>query len=263
MEHLPRLDSDAFHFIASNRNLTKVKNLRSAIECGAKFVINTQRPISYLNFESQILMKYQSKVRITRAEATDMAKVAGIEGEKAVDSLLLYFAKKGLLLYFPKVLSLKNEVFISPNEVSQLICTVITTKSCKPDTAELQRAHQCYITHALLEEALFDFILNWCQRNKDKDVILGLLHKFSIAAEVSPDITFPGEPDPPKEGKVFTIPSLLVYDKPEVYQKTAGDIVIVYHAPTARAFLSETVFNKLLVKTINWCYPDRNCQDYG
>ena len=164
-------------------------------------------------------------------------------------------------MYFPEVASLKNEVFISPDEVSKLVCTVITTDSCQPDTAKLQRAYQRYITHALLEESLFNFILKRCQRNEDKDVILGLLHKFSIAAEVSPDTRFPEEPDPSKEGKVFMIPSLLVYDKPEAYQKTEGDIVVVYYIPTTRGFLTETVFNKLLVKTINWCYLNRNCQD--
>ena len=262
MEHLPRVDSDAFHFVAnSNPNVKRVNHLRSTILSGAKFVINMPRPISYLNFEIQILMKYLNEVRITRAEATDMANMAGIEGEKAVDLLLLYYAKKGFLLYFPEVASLKNEVFISPDEVSKLVCTVITTDSCQPDTAKLQRAYQRYITHALLEESLFNFILKRCQRNEDKDVILGLLHKISIAAEVSPDTRFPEEPDPSKEGKVFMIPSLLVYDKPKAYQKTEGDIVVVYYIPTTRGFLSETVFNKLLVKTINWCYPNRNCQD--
>ena len=54
------------------------------------------------------------------------------------------------------------------------------------------------------------------------------------------------------------IPSLLVYDKIEAYQKTEGDIIVVYYAP--RGFLSETVFNKLVVKTIKWCYLEMNCQ---
>ena len=257
MEHIPSDDEDAFHFIAnSNPNSEKVQHLRSTIVKGAKSAIDAQRPISYLNFEIQILKKYQHEVRIKRDKATDMAKVAGVEGEKAVDSMLLYFAKRGFLLYYPEVASLKNEIFVSPDEVSKLVCTVITTESCKPNTAELQHAYKRYIKHALLEESLFDFIL---KRYEDKDVVLGLLNKFSIAAEVPPDITFPGENITPKQGKVLMIPSLLVYDKAEAYQHTEKDIIVVYYAP--RGFLSETVFNKLLVKTINWCYSDRNCQD--
>ena len=160
MEHLPRLDSDAFHFIANSKpNVEKVNHLRLTILNGAKSVINVPRPISYLNFESQVLMKYQDEVSITRAKATDMAKVAGIEGENAVDQLLRHFTNKGILLYYPEVESLKNIIFISPDEVSKLVCTVITTESCQPDIAELQHAHVRYSTHALLEEALFDFIL--------------------------------------------------------------------------------------------------------
>ena len=261
MEHLPRCNSDAFHFIANNnRNVKEVDHLRLTIVSGAKLVINDPRPISYLNFEKQILMKYREEVRITRTKAVNIARIAGIEGERAVDLLLLHFANKGILLYYPEVESLKNEIFLSPDEVSKLVCTVITTESCQPDTAELQRAHQRYVTHALLEESLFDFILKDCGRYKDKDVILGLLNKFNIASEVPRDLTFPGELVTPKEGKVFMIPSLLVYDKAEAYQKAEGDIVVVYYAP--RGFLSETVFNKLLVKTINWCYPSMNSQDY-
>ena len=261
MEHLPNKDEDAFHFIANSKpNFDKVQHLRSTIVSGAELVINAQRPISYLNFESQILIKYKHEVRITRDEATDMAKVAGIEGDKAVDSLLLYFAQKGLLLYYPEVASLRNEIFISPDEVSQLVCTIITTKEHLPRSAELRLAYDRYVKYALLQEDLFNFILKKDKKVKDKDVILGLLNKFSIAAEVPPDIKFSDEQVTPKQGRVFVIPSLLVYDKTEAYQKTEYDIVVVYYAP--RGFLSETVFNKLLVKTINWCYPDRNCQDY-
>ena len=41
-----------------------------------------------------------------------------------------------------------------------------------------------------------------------------------------------------------------------IYQKTEDDIVVVYHVP--RGFIPETVFNKLLVETINWCRQGRH-----
>ena len=247
--------SEAFHFIAnSSPNVEVVTHLRWTILKGAEHVIKAQRPISYLNFESKILEKYQSEVRIRRTEAVDMARAAGIKGEEAVDALLRYFTNKGILLYYPEVKSLENEIFISPDEVSKLVCTVITTESCKPHSAALQRSYKRYEKYALLEESLFDFMLKQCGRDKDKDVILGLLDKFSIAAEVPVNTLFPEEFTAPKKGRVFMIPSLLVYDKTEGYRKAKDDIVVVHYAPNE--FLPETVFNKLLVKTINWCYQD-------
>ena len=39
-------------------------------------------PIVYLNFEGKILEKVQTAVRLTLEKATDLASMAGIEGEK-------------------------------------------------------------------------------------------------------------------------------------------------------------------------------------
>ena len=256
MDHLPTSDSEAFHFIAnSSRNAHKINHLRFTIVEGAKPVTKIPRPISYLNFEQQIVAEYENEVRIERTKATDMARVAGIEGEVAVDALLQYFTNKGILLYYPEIESLKNEIFISPNEVSKLVCTVITTESFRPTNA-LQCSYDRYNKHALLEESLFDFMLKKSGKYNDKGVILGLLHKFSIAAEVPPDTTFPREFPPSEKGKVFMIPSLLVYDNTATYQKTEDDIVVVYHVP--RGFIPETVFNKVLVETINWCHQGKS-----
>ena len=249
MDHLPTEESEAFHFITnSNPDTHRVNHLRFTIVEGAKPVTKVLRPISYLQFEQQILEEY--KGRIERTKATEMARLAGIKGEEKVDALLQYFTNKGILLYYPKIESLKNEIFISPNEVSELVCTVITTESFKPSNA-LQFSYDRYNKHALLEESLFDFMLKKCGKYNDKGVILGLLQKFSIAAEVPPATTFPGEIRPSGKGKVLIIPSLLVYDETATYQKTKDDIVVVYHVP--RGFLPETIFNKLLVETINWC----------
>ena len=103
-------------------------------------------------------------------------------------------------------------------------------------------------------------MLKHCGRYKDKNVILGLLDRFSIAAEVPADITFPGELSVPKKNRVFMVLSLLIYDKAKAFQKAKGNIVVVFCAP--ERFLPEMVLNKLLVRTISWCYYDRNHQVY-
>ena len=255
LEHLPQLREEAFHFLANSKPDPKsVNHLRATIVKAAELVITAQRPISYLKFEGKILEKLQqAEVRLSRTDATDIAKDAGIEGEQAVDALLWYFSNKGLLLYYPEVRSLKSEIFISPQEVSDLVCAVITTHDCQPRTADLQQSYRRYNRYALLEESLLIFILLQCGRSKDKEVVMGLLDKFNLATELPRNTRFSHETSKPisSASKVFIVPPLLVYDNLVLYRKQDGDIVVQYYFPDE--FLLESVFNQLLVKTIQWC----------
>jgi len=258
LEHLPRLKEDAFHFIGNSDPKPKVVNhLRNTIVKAAALVIAAERPISYLNFEGKVLEKeQQSTVRLNWDESVSIARESGIQGEQAVHALLQYFIYKGILLYYPEVKSLQNEIFISPQEVSDLVCTVITTHGCNPHTAKLQKSYKRYNEYAFLKESLLDYMLTESGRLKDKNVILGLLTKFNLAAEVPANTKFPNDFSVSENEKVYMVPSLLVYDKKDVYRKRRGDIVVVYHFPDE--FLPESVFNQLLVKATHWCC-ENNC----
>ena len=260
LEHLPRLNTHAFHFISNKvRRKAVINHLKSTILEGVHIVIKSQCPISYLKFEQQLL-EASYKVRLTRAEALYMGANAGLEGDD-VDPALLHYMKKGIILYYPEIESLKDKIFISPQEVSDLLSTVITTQSYEPDTANLQRACKRYEDFALLEEALFDWILSKSipDRSSDKDVIIGLLKKFSLAAEVPTSTKFDDEGPSilPQSGGVFFVPSLLVYDIRNVYEKKPGDIAVLFYFPDK--VLPESIFNQLLVKTINWCCTEGHC----
>ena len=250
LEHLPRLPEDCFYFIGNSKpDQNVVKHLRSTILKAVAWVICIPRPTSYLSFEEKILEL--KEVRIEKAKAVAIAKEAGIE-EFNVNAVLGYYTKKGILLYFPELESLKNEVFLLPEEVSDLVCTVITTLDCYPDTGDLQQSYERYKRYALLEGNLFDFMLSHCKRLKDRNIILGLLEKFSLAAKVPPRTKFPGEVSLSEPSEVYMVPSLLVYDQTnELRAKQVNDIAIAYYF--GGKFLPEAIFNKLLVRTIHWC----------
>jgi len=261
LEHLPRseypqdpFDRNCFYFIGNSAPDWEVVNrLRSKVLEAVKGVITIERPISYLSFEEMILQL--KEVRIEKARAVDIAKQAGIEGEQDVDALLHYYTKKGILLYFPEIESLKGEIFLDPQEVSNLICTVITTVDCLPDTFDLQQSYDRYQKRALLEGPLFDYMLSQCNRLKQKNIIVGLLEKFSLASKVPPATKFPGEGFIEEPDEVYMVPSLLVYDQAnELQAKESGDIAVVYYF--RGKFLPETIFSKLLVKTMHWCCKD-------
>ena len=260
LEHLPRSKEEAFHFLAnSNPDPKAVNHLRSTVLKAAELVISSKRPISYLKFEGKILEKMQqAKVRLSRADAVDMARDAGVHGEVAVDALLQYFTNKGILLYYSEVRSLRDEIFISPQEVSNLVCSVITTHECRPDTADLQKSYHRYDQYALLEEPLLNCILQQFGRSKDKEILLGLLDKFNLATEVPANTRFSHEISKPRPSasKFYFVPPLLVYDEKVPYVKQSGDIVVQFYFPDR--FLPESVFNQLLIKTIQWCCTNKS-----
>ena len=259
LEHLPQSKKEAFHFLAnSSPDPESVCHLRSTIIKAAELVIAAKRPISYLKFEGKIFEKMQqAQVRLSRADAVGMAGDSGLK-EEAIDALLRYFTNKGILLYYPEVKSLKNEVFISPQEVSDLVCSVITTHECEPNSADLQQSYCRYNRYALLEEPLLVFILQQFDRLKDKEVLLGLLDKFNLATELPSNTKFSHEIDSPRSStsKVYIVPPLLVYDNMVPYCKQDGDIIVQYYFPDG--FLLESVFNQVMVKIIQWCCRNKN-----
>jgi len=260
LEHLPHSSEDWFYFIGNSKPDQKVVgHLRRTILKAVQWVVRINRPISYLSFEEKILDL--KEVRIEKRIAVAIAKEVGIEGEYEVNALLEYYTKKGILLYFPELASLKSEVFLLPEEVSDLVCTVITTLDCYPHTGDLQQSYKRYQKYALLEGALFDYMLSLCERLKDKSVILGLLEKFSLAAKVPPKTKFPGEIAFSEPAEVYMVPSLLIYDQTNEFQaKESNDIVVVYHF--GGKFLPETIFNKLLVRTMHWCFEEKTRKNH-
>ncbi|XP_065905734.1 uncharacterized protein [Dysidea avara] len=255
LEHLPQSSKDCFYFIANSKPDQKVVNhLRSTVLKAVQWVICIDRPISYLSFEEKILDF--KEVRIEKTKAVTIAKEAGIEEEHNINALLDYYTKKGILLYFPELKLLRNEVFLLPEEVSDLVCMVITTLDCYPHTGDLQQSYVRYQKYALLEGPLFDYMLSHYKRLKDKNVILGLLEKFSLAARVPPKTKFPGEISFSEPTEVYMVPSLLVYNQTnEFHVKGSDDIAVVFYF--GGKFLPETIFNKLLVRIIHWCYEGK------
>ena len=211
-------------------------------------------PISYLQFETDILKESQNKAVISKQEASAIAENAGLQD--SLMEVLDHYTLKGILLYYPKVEALQNKVFISPQEVSDLISSVISTHNCQPSSAELQQVCNRYDQFGLLEEDLLDDMLYTAYCYKDKDTILGFLEKFYLAVEVPRDTKFDKEEDSyatPESSRVFLVPSMLVYNPKAIpdINRQKGDIVLNYHF--SGLFLPESLFNEVLVRLVSWC----------
>ena len=253
-DHLPRVFVDAFHFVDNKfRDPLVFKKVKQVILKAAKSTIEQECPISYLQFETKLLQASEDKPIISVQEAQDIAIASGIE-QGQLKEVLLHYCYKGVLLHYPDMAALQQEVFVDPQEVSDLVSSVISTYDCQPSSAELNTSCTRYDTYGLLEEHLLDDLLERRGRLKQKEIILALLQKFDIVVQVPVNTKFFDEDDsydPPNSGRVFAVPSMLVYNKKENYQKQAGDIVILFHYPDK--FLSENIFNHVLVRTIIWC----------
>ena len=253
-DHLPREFEDAFHFVDNKfRDPVVFERVKQIVLKAAQHTIEQECPISYLQFETELLQASKDKPIISLQEAQDIAMGAGIEQDKLTE-VLLHYCYKGVLLYYPDVAALQQEVFVHPQEVSDLVSSVISTHDCQPSTADLSKSCTRYDTYGLLEECLLDDLLKRCGRLHQKEIILAFLQKFDIAVQVSVNTKYFDEDDgydPPKDDRAFVVPSMLVYNEKEIYDQQAGDVVVLYHYPDK--FLSENVFNHVLVKTIIWC----------
>ena len=253
MDHLPRSLSEAIFFIDnSDRDPEVFKALQVAALNAAAPTIAEECPISYLQFEVDILKQSQSRAVISKQEASTIAEKAGLQGN--LMEVLNHYTLKGTLLYYPEVESLQNEVFVSPQEVSDMVTSLISTHNCVPSSAGLQLACNRYDSFGLLEEDLLDDMLRSAGRYKDKSIILGFLERFHLAVEVSRDTKFAEEEEyyeTPKTGRVLLVPSMLVYNAEEAPVKRKGDITLVYFFPDR--FVPENFFNQVLVNTVSWC----------
>ena len=253
-DHLPREFEDAFHFIDNKfREPAVFKKVKQIVLKAAKNTIEQECPISYLQFETKLLQASEDKHIVSLQEAQDIAVAAGIEKDKLTE-VLLHYCYKGVLLYYPDVSALQQEVFVDPQEVSDLVSSVISTHDCRPSSVKLNKSCTRYDTYGLLEERLLDDLLERCGRLKQKETILALLQKFDIAVQVPLNTKFFDEDDgydPPSSGRLFVVPSMLVYNEKKIYQKQADDIMVLFHYPDK--FLSPNVFNHMLVRAIIWC----------
>ena len=150
---------------------------------------------------------------ISKQEASTIAEKADLQGD--LMEALNHYTLKGTLLYYPEVESLQNEVFVSPQEVSDMVSSVISTHDYfEPASANLQLVCDRYDSFGLLEENLLDDMLKSVDRYKDKSIVLGFLEKFHLAVEVSRDTKFAEEEEyyeTPETGRTCPFGSFNAY----------------------------------------------------
>lgn len=270
LEHLPRNTKDAIHFIDNDkRDLETFHHLKTLAKEAAAFTVTEKCPIAYLKFEEKILTLSQKKTEISKEEAFDIAKEAGLEPtDEALQAVLEHYALNGILLYYSNDDALKNTIFVSPQRVSDLVTCVIKIHDYEEPrpSADLRLKYERFNKYGLLEEELLDDMLERrkiLERKKlgymkdyDKGTVLGLLEKFYLAIEVDRGTRFESEDSSyplPDSGRVFFVPSMLVYNKPKGYKTPEGSIdnVVLYYFPDK--FLPEIVFNRVLIITTKWC----------
>jgi len=262
--HLLRNIKDGIIFIDNDdRSELTQKTLRDIAVYAATFAVNKERYLSYLKFESAIMERSSDKY-ISKKQAFMIALEAGLENnEEEFLKLLDHYTKRGIVLHYPEVDALEDTVFTSPQEVSDLVSTVIKTHEYANLLSLVELNDKCirFDKYGLLEEDLFDDILKEAGRSKDKDLILGFLQKFDLVIEIDRDTHFQIEENYdsyslPEKGWVFFVPSMLTYNEAEEYKANVNqtDNVFLYYFPGK--FLPDVFFNHTLVSAIKW-FKDR------
>ena len=256
-EFFPKNRRDAIHFIDNEkRDVEAINHLKAVAVKAAAYTLAEERPISYLKFEEKILTISQVETEINRERILNLAKESGLPpSDEALRAVLQYYTFKGILLYYPDIKALKNTIFVSPQQVSNLVTCVIKTHDyAEPrPTAELYNKCIRFDKFGILEEELLDDMLK--RSGYSKDIVLGLLEKFDLVSEIDRGTKFENEDASyvtPNKGQVFFVPSMLVCNKTQDFTLPEDHIdnIILYHFPDK--FVPDTVFNHVLILVTKW-----------
>ena len=260
-DHLPTDRTKAIVFISNKRRKKfrdKIFNLQQILLEASSPAYLEERPISYLRLEKLIAVKVvEGNQMISIQEFTKLVNEAGIPGEansKAVIAALQYSSIRGTILYFPEVEILSKIVFISPDWLSSVFSKIITTHDQVVNKHPLHRAWKRYDTFAILEEQFLEHIFNKATVSDPghKQIIVSLMELFNLLAEIPNNTCLADEPAPPPcKGKVYIVPSLLLYnhDLSVCIPQIANQIYLFYFS---ELYFPESVFNQVLVKIIKW-----------
>ena len=260
-DHLPTDRTKAIVFI-SNKNRKKFKDkifhLQQILLEASSPAYLEERPISYLKLEKLIAVKVEEgNQMISKKEFTKLVNEAGIPGEansKAVNAALQYSSIKGTILYFPEVEILSKIVFISPDWLSSVFSKIITTHDQVVNKHPLHRAWKRYDEFAILEEQFLEHIFKKATVSdpEHKQIIVSLMELFNLLAEIPNNTCLADESAPPPcTGKVYIVPSLLLYNHDHCVHipQVADQIYLFYFS---ELYFPESVFNQVLVKIIKW-----------
>ena len=266
-EHLPENDDFAFHFLDNKHRWLYRKaivKLKNVLLCSAKRLFRKRHPVSFLKFEEAILNVVEGrKEKLTLLETLEIAISCGITDKRDTNDqdflvALAHFTKKGVLLYYPDIPALRDTVFISPQWLADVFSSIITTHKLVKEGNEFRQAWLRYDEYGVLEERFLNYILKQSNNFENKDVILGLFEKFSLAVKIPSSTRFTGESyEIDKTGSTYLVPSLLV-DNPsyrksfdvDSYKAGYDFISVAFYFPDK--FVPETTMNQLLVKSIQW-----------
>ena len=255
-DHFPNKDIiDRIYFIDNKvKNPEAFEKLKEAIVKAAVLVRTKKQPIAYLKFTEEILRMSQKEPMIDKKKALIIAKKYVLENvvDETFKELLQYCSHIGVLLDFPQDCS----IFVLPRMISNLVSYVFKTHDYAKFglTADLRKKFIRFDEFGLLEEALLDDML---ERTKDfsytKERVLAFLETFDLAVEVDRKTKFLNEKDcylTPDSGRVFFVPSVLMYNKSKDYKKPNDHIdnIVLFYFPDE--ILPSIVFNYLLILTI-------------
>ena len=261
LEHFLSIDDGIFFIDNKHRDKETFLLVKKLAVNVAYHSINEDRLISYLYFEEAILKKSKFVAKISKQEAIKIAGEAGLEkNEQTIQELLEFYTSRGILLYYPEVEVLQDTVFTSPQEVSDLISTVLCTHQYSILASDFRRKCRRFEEYGLLEESLLDDMVKlkkYPDWKHTKKLILALLDTFHLAVQIDTKTKFECEDDTyklPESGNVYFVPSMLIYDKEtEKYKNQNGHIcnLFVFYFPDQ--FLCDNIFNHVLLSVIAWC----------
>ena len=197
-----------------------IDRLQDTILSAAEPLCNKRCPLSYFMFEFNILKLCHTRMRITKEEALQIANQCSITVR---ESLLNYCWGKGIILYYPTVESLQDNIF--SHKIINILSFMVMRRHLmllSDEFAQLKESYKRLAVYLLLN---FRFAGRLSARKLNTQI--GFCYN--------------------KES--FCIPLLM---KSSNYTINYDHVEIFYFFPDG--FLPKCVFHQLLASTVDWCY---------
>ena len=216
---------EKFHYVDCIKG--RKDRLQDTILSASKPLRSKHYPLAYFKFECSILDLRHTRIGIKKNEAFKIANQYGITSR---ESLLNYCTQKGIILYYPTIESLRDDLFISPQIIINLLSIVLAKNNPRMMVIGMSLRDR----FAQLDESSKELVVNLLLNFHFAGCLSGTHYSKTIGFHFRNDtILMPLH--------LKWINATVKFDHTE----------ITYFFPDE--FLPKCVFHQLLASTVDWC----------
>ncbi|XP_069126661.1 uncharacterized protein [Argopecten irradians] len=250
----------------SIENDSQVTALREHVEeiAGKEPYMGEQMPIHWLRFEQELANLVNDDFNhASFDQVKEIANNLGISSDKEVKIMLEFYHDLGVLVYFGGSGTmdnlLRNTVILNPQWLVEKFTRILVAKQTEDKWDMMKEKWRLFQEKGILEDALIDHL--WVDVIDQKPVLLGLMEKFDLVCQRSPDLSL-SQSNGGHKYLSYYVPSHLATcgDNKRLYAAYDSDVVFYINFC---GFLPDDLFHRILTRTVRWTLGKSGKEPYS